>query len=121
MRKVTKSRLQKLNLGIQSVTTEGKPNLNFDLPETATDEDVSFTDAVEDVITDENGNQFTADEMLVVQNPDTLEISLFIPEDEEDTVPEDVTVIGEVKSSDDSILNSSRRKIKSVTRRKYQF
>lgn len=115
MRRVPKSRLNRLNSNTEPSITE----VEEQLPATATNEDEDFVEELDNIITDENGNQFTVDEMLVVQNPDTLEISLFVPEDEEDSVPEDVTVIGEVKPSDDSVLNSSRRKLRVTSRRKY--
>lgn len=115
MRRVPKSRLSRLNSSIEPSISETEEQL----PATATTEDKDFVEELDNIITDENGNQFTVDEMLVVQNPDTLEISLFVPEDDEDSVPEDVAVIGEVKSSDNSVLNSNRRKIRVSNKRKH--
>lgn len=47
-------------------------------------------------ITTESGNEVSMQDIKIVQNPDTNELALFIPEDEEETIPEGFTVIGMV-------------------------
>lgn len=49
-------------------------------------------------ITTESGNEISMSEIKVVQNPSTNELALFIPENEEDAIPEGFTVIGDVVS-----------------------
>lgn len=49
-----------------------------------------------DVITTESGNEVAVEDIVVVQNPDTNELSLFIPEDENAKIPDGVEVVGEV-------------------------
>ena len=73
-------------------------------------DDANFVDDVESIITDPDGNEITVNDMLVVQDPETKEISLFVPTEDDDTVPENVTVIGKVCPADDAaVLDSSRR------------
>ena len=80
-------------------------------------DDANFVDDAEGVVQDQDGNEIVVEDMLIVQDPDTAEISLFIPDDTDDTVPESVEVIGEVRPSDDtSALDSSRRILKRGTR-----
>ena len=80
-------------------------------------DDAAFVDDAEGVVQDQDGNEIVVEDMLIVQDPDTAEISLFIPDDTDDTVPESVEVIGEVRPSDDtSALDSSRRILKRGTR-----
>lgn len=50
-------------------------------------------------ITTESGNEVSMSEVKVVQNPSTNELALFIPENDEDTIPEGFTVIGDVVSA----------------------
>lgn len=50
-------------------------------------------------ITTESGNEISMSEIKVVQNPSTNELALFIPENDEDTIPEGFTVIGDVVSA----------------------
>ena len=47
-------------------------------------------------ITTESGNEVSMQDIKIVQNPDTNELALFIPEDEEETIPEGFSVIGMV-------------------------
>lgn len=69
----------------------------------------SSEDDVESIITDSDGNKITVNDMLVVQDLETKEISLFVPIEDDDTVPENVTVIGKVCPADDAtVLDSSR-------------
>ena len=73
-------------------------------------DDAAFVDDVENIITDENGNEIEVANMAIVQNPETKEILLFIPDSEDESVPEDVEVIGEVlPANDDQLLEASRR------------
>lgn len=50
-------------------------------------------------ITTESGNEISMSEIKVVQNPSTNELALFIPENDEDIIPEGFTVIGDVVSA----------------------
>lgn len=47
-------------------------------------------------ITTESGNEVSMQDIKIVQNPDTNELAIFIPEDEEETIPEGFIVIGMV-------------------------
>lgn len=47
-------------------------------------------------ITTESGNEVSMEDIKIVQNPDTNELAIFIPEDEEETIPEGFSVIGMV-------------------------
>lgn len=47
-------------------------------------------------ITTESGNEVSMQDIKIVQNPDTNELAIFIPEDEEETIPEGFSVIGMV-------------------------
>lgn len=116
-RKLKASRRRKMNAGCH-----GKKKLNAE-DDVDTDkyvgDDAEFVDDVESIVTDEAGNEIVVDEMLVVQNPDTNEISLFVPTEEDDQVPENVEVIGEVVSSDsEAVLDSSRKLIASRKKNK---
>ena len=82
-----------------------------------TGDDADFIDDVESIITDENGNQIEVTNMAIVQNPETKEISLFIPEGKDDALPEGVEVIGEVLPSNDDQLLSASRRVKPLRRR----
>ena len=53
-------------------------------------------DAPDIKITTESGNEVSMQDIKIVQNPDTNELAIFIPEDEEETIPEGFTVIGMV-------------------------
>ena len=53
-------------------------------------------DASDIKITTESGNEVSMQDIKIVQNPDTNELAIFIPEDEEETIPEGFTVIGMV-------------------------
>lgn len=81
-------------------------------------DDAEFVEDVESVVTDEQGNEIVVDEMLVVQDPETNEISLFVPTEEDESLPENVEVIGEVVAADDTVLDSSRRKLSASKRRR---
>lgn len=82
-------------------------------------DDAEFVEDVESVVTDEQGNEIVVEEMLVVQNPETNEISLFVPTEEDETVPENVEVIGEVVTADDeTTLDSSRKRVKTKSSRR---
>lgn len=73
-------------------------------------------------ITTESGNEVSMSEIKVVQNPSTNELALYIPENDEDAIPEGFVVIGDVvgageesESADDDEepkLDSSKRKTK---------
>lgn len=87
-------------------SSTGRSKLNCD-----EGDDADFVEDVESTVTDEKGNEIEVADMLIVQDPDTNQISLFIPEDEAETVPENVEVIGEVIPADDEVvLDSSRRR-----------
>lgn len=109
MRRVSHDRLRKLNASMAPLESENDAQTQELLDEGATEEDADFVDTASDILTDENGNEFTVDEMVVVQDNDTNEISLFIPDDEEETIPDNVHVVGEVVASDDTVLDSSRK------------
>lgn len=47
-------------------------------------------------ITTESGNEVSMQDIKIVQNPDTNELAIFIPEDEDETIPEGFSVIGVV-------------------------
>lgn len=47
-------------------------------------------------ITTESGNEVSMQDIKIVQNPDTNELAIFIPEDEDETIPEGFSVIGMV-------------------------
>ena len=82
-------------------------------------DDANFVDDAEGVVQDQDGNEIVVEGMLIVQDPDTAEISLFIPDDTDDTVPESVEVIGKVvPTAEEAVLDSSRRKMNSSNRRK---
>ena len=53
-------------------------------------------DASDIKITTESGNEVSMQDIKIVQNPDTNELAIFIPEDEEETIPEGFSVIGMV-------------------------
>ena len=71
-------------------------------------DDANFVDDAEGVVQDQDGNEIVVGDMLIVQDPDTAEISLFIPDDTDDTVPESVEVIGEVVEPAADSLESSK-------------
>ena len=71
-------------------------------------DDANFVDDAEGVVQDQDGNEIVVEDMLIVQDPDTAEISLFIPDDTDDTVPESVEVIGEVVEPAADSLESSK-------------
>jgi hypothetical protein len=75
-------------------------------------DDADFVEDVDNVVVDEEGNAVDVDEMLIVQDPETNEISLFIPDNESDDVPENLNVIGEVISADAVDLDSSRKRLR---------
>lgn len=76
-------------------------------------------------ITTESGNEISMSEIKVVQNPSTNELALFIPENDEDIIPEGFTVIGDVVSaggeeaenSEESEELDSSKKLNSSKRR----
>lgn len=53
-------------------------------------------DASDIKITTESGNEVSMQDIKIVQNPDTNELAIFIPEDEDETIPEGFAVIGMV-------------------------
>lgn len=53
-------------------------------------------DATDIKITTESGNEVSMQDIKIVQNPDTNELAIFIPEDEDETIPEGFAVIGMV-------------------------
>lgn len=53
-------------------------------------------DASDIKITTESGNEVSMLDIKIVQNPDTNELAIFIPEDENETIPEGFSVIGMV-------------------------
>lgn len=57
-------------------------------------------------ITTESGNEISMGEIKVVQNPSTNELALFIPENDEDAIPEGFTVIGDVVAAGGEAENS---------------
>lgn len=57
-------------------------------------------------ITTESGNEISMGEIKVVQNPSTNELALFIPENDEDSIPEGFTVIGDVVAAGGEEENS---------------
>ena len=77
-------------------------------------EDAEFIEDAELIVEDENGNTIDVGSMLVVQDLDSNEISLWVPEkgETENDLPPTVTVIGVVSEPLDPIdsdtLNSSR-------------
>lgn len=104
---------KKMNAGCHGEKKMNASDDDVEVDETLMQDDAEFVDDVESIVTDEQGNEIVVDEMLVVQNPDTNEISLFVPTEEDDQVPEDVEVIGEVTAADDeTTLDSSRRRVK---------
>lgn len=106
-RKTNASKRRKMNSACS-----GKKKMNASDDEYIQD-DAEFVEDVESIVTDEQGNEIVVEEMLVVQNPETNEISLFVPTEEDETVPEDVEVIGEVVTADDeTTLDSSRKRVK---------
>jgi len=80
-------------------STEGT-NLNSSAePEGDTDGGESVAEGVDasDIkITTESGNEVSMQDIKIVQNPDTNELAIFIPEDEDETIPEGFSVIGMV-------------------------
>lgn len=76
-------------------------------------DDEDFVEDVENVVVDEEGNAVEVDAMLIVQDPETNEISLFIPDNESDDVPESLNIIGEVISADTVDLDSSKKVVNS--------
>ena len=96
----------------------GKKKMNAAEEEAYTGDDVDFVEDVESVVLDEQGNEVSIDEMLVVQDSETNEIALFIPTEEDEALPENVEVIGEVTAADDTVLDSSRRVKMKASRRK---
>lgn len=57
------------------------------------------------------------EDALIVQNPETKEVALFVPDADDETVPEDVDVIAEVDvvADETEVLDSSRRLKKFAT------
>ena len=72
-------------------------------------DDADFVEDVDNVVVDDEGNAVEVDAMLIVQDPETNEISLFIPDNESDDVPESLNIIGEVISADTVDLDSSKK------------
>ena len=69
-------------------SSKGSKSLN-----SSTDEETNLDDIK---ITTESGNEVSMQDIKIVQNPDTNELAIFIPEDEEETIPEGFSVIGMV-------------------------
>lgn len=80
--------------------TAESTNLNSSTePEGDTDGGESVSEGVDasDIkITTESGNEVSMQDIKIVQNPDTNELAIFIPEDEDETIPEGFSVIGMV-------------------------
>lgn len=80
-------------------TSEGTTLNSSAEPEGDTDGGDSVSEGVDlsDIkITTESGNEVSMEDIKIVQNPDTNELAIFIPEDEEETIPEGFSVIGMV-------------------------
>lgn len=93
----------------EGISTD-EPDFEGELPDGATLDDEAFMQDMASIITDDQGNEFMVDELVVVQNPVTKEVSLFMPSDVDESIPEDVEVIGKVVSANnESSLDSSRR------------
>lgn len=86
-------------------------------PDDFNGDDSDFVNDVEAIVTDDQGNEVQVDEMLVVQDPETSEIALFIPTDEDEQLAENFEVIGEVLPSDDTTVLDSSRRVKSRGRK----
>lgn len=80
-----------------------------ELPEGSTDDDASFMSDMADLLTDDQGREFRPDQLLVLQDPATKKVMLYMPEDDDKQVPKGATVIGNVVSPLASELDSSRR------------
>lgn len=50
----------------------------------------------EQKITTESGNEISMSDIKIVQNPETNELALYIPENDEDTIPDGYVIIGNV-------------------------
>lgn len=79
-----------------------------ELPEGATDDDASFMGDMAELLTDDKGREFRADQLLVLQDPVTKKVVLYMPEGDDKQVPEGANVIGNVVSPLASDLDSSR-------------
>lgn len=80
-------------------TVEGTPLNSSTEPEGDADGGESVAEGVDasDIkITTESGNEVSMQDIKIVQNPDTNELAIFIPEDEDETIPEGFAVIGMV-------------------------
>lgn len=73
----------------------------FDAPIT----DTELPAEVEETAVDDGAVDVT--ELLIVQDPETKELSLFVPDDEEETLPESVEVIAAVEPATEADLDSS--------------
>lgn len=81
----------KLNNSVETNDDSEGSNLNCSGGESEESEDVK-------VVT-ESGNEVDMREIKVVQDPNTNELALFIPENEDDVIPEGFIVIGDVVST----------------------
>lgn len=90
----------------EGLTTETE-NLE-ELPEGSTDDDASFMEEMSDLLTDDQGREFRADQLLVLQDPVTKKVMLYMPEGDDKRVPEGATIIGNVVTPLSGDLNSSR-------------
>ncbi len=91
-------RRAKLNSSEEDVFDDAE----FDAP--VTDTEIEET-AVEETTVDEGAVDVT--ELLIVQDPESKELSLFIQDDEEETLPESVEVIAAVEPATEADLDSS--------------
>lgn len=89
---------RKLNSSEEDVFDDAE----FDAP--VTDTEIEET-AVEETGADEGAVDVT--ELLIVQDPESKELSLFIQDDEEETLPESVEVIAAVEPATEADLDSS--------------
>lgn len=87
----------------KSVDWENNLNNSLETDETVETEESNLNcseDESEDIkIITESGNEVSMREIKVVQDPNTNELALFIPENEDDVIPEGFTVIGDVVSA----------------------
>lgn len=83
--------------------------------EPATEKEEAVTEE-ETTVTDADGNDIVVENLLIVQDPESKEISLFVPESEDDALPEGVEVIAEVEATTelDSSCHGKAKKLNSA-------
>ena len=106
-----KAHAARLNSSLRPMPRRAKLNSSeedvFDDAEfdaSATDTELEET-AIEETTVDEDAVDVT--ELLIVQDPESKELSLFIQDDEEETLPESVEVIAAVEPATEADLDSS--------------